>query len=89
MRKMLAGLLAGVLLLSGCTAQAAAKSDDTAAVAQVEAGQQMTNGCLSAPRRADKRHGLSFFHRKMNIGERFCTGTAVSERYMVKCHFFI
>ena len=32
MRKMLAGLLSAVLLLSGCTAQAAAKSDDTAAV---------------------------------------------------------
>ncbi len=31
MRKILAGLLAAVLLRSGCTAQAAAKSDDIAA----------------------------------------------------------
>ena len=34
MRKMLASILAAVLLLSGCTAQEAAKSDDTAAVTQ-------------------------------------------------------
>lgn len=44
MRKMLAGLLAGVLLLSGCTAQAAAKSDDTAAVAQQPAENAAVQG---------------------------------------------
>ena len=44
MRKMLAGLLAGVLLLSGCTVQAAAKSDDTAAVAQQPAENAAVQG---------------------------------------------
>ena len=44
MRKMLAGLLAGVLLLSGCTAQAAAKSDDTATVAQQPAENAAVQG---------------------------------------------
>jgi hypothetical protein len=51
--------------------------------------QQIDQRGFSASGSADDTHGLSFFHRKMNIGERFCTGTAVSERYMIKCHFFI
>ena len=58
MRKMLAGLLAGVLLLSGCTAQAAAKSDDTAAVAQQPAENAAVQGGFTENQTLDGADGV-------------------------------
>lgn len=61
MRKMLAGLLAGVLLLSGCTAQAAAKSDDTAAVAQQPAENAAVQGGFTENQTLDGADGIIHF----------------------------
>lgn len=61
MRKMLAGLLAGVLLLSGCTAQAAAKSDDTAAVAQQPAENAAVQGGFTKNQTLDGADGIIHF----------------------------
>ena len=61
MRKMLAGLLAGVLLLSGCTAQAAAKSDDTATVAQQPAENAAVQGGFTENQTLDGADGIIHF----------------------------
>ena len=61
MRKMLAGLLAGVLLLSGCTAQAAAKSDDTAAVTQQPAENAAVQGGFVENQTLDGADGIIHF----------------------------
>lgn len=61
MRKMLAGLLAGVLLLSSCTAQAAAKSDDTAAVAQQPAENAAVQGGFTENQTLDGADGIIHF----------------------------
>ena len=61
MRKMLAGLLAGVLLLSGCTAQAAAKSDDTAAGAQQPAENTAVQGGFTENQTLDGADGIIHF----------------------------
>lgn len=61
MRKMLASLLAGVLLLSGCTAQAAAKSDDTAAVAQQPAENAAVQGGFTKNQTLDGADGIIHF----------------------------
>ena len=61
MRKMLAGLLVGVLLLSGCTAQAAAKSDDTAAVAQQPAENAAVQGGFTENQTLDGADGIIHF----------------------------
>ena len=61
MRKMVAGLLAGVLLLSGCTAQAAAKSDDTAAVAQQPAENAAVQGGFTENQTLDGADGIIHF----------------------------
>ena len=61
MRKILAGLLAGVLLLSGCTAQAAAKSDDTAAVAQQPAENAAVQGGFTKNQTLDGADGIIHF----------------------------
>ena len=59
MRKMLAGLLAAALLLSGCTAQAAAKSDDTAAVTQPPAEKSAVQGGFTENQTLDGADGTS------------------------------
>ena len=61
MRKMLAGLLAGVLLLSGCTAQAVAKSDDTAAAAQQPAENAAVQGGFTENQTLDGADGIIHF----------------------------
>lgn len=61
MRKMLAGLLVGVLLLSGCTAQAAAKSDDTAAAAQQPAENAAVQGGFTENQTLDGADGIIHF----------------------------
>ena len=61
MRKILAGLLAGVLLLSGCMAQAAAKSDDTAAVTQQPAENAAVQGGFVENQTLDGADGIIHF----------------------------
>ena len=61
MREMLAGLLVAVLLLSGCTAQAAAKSDDTAAVTQQPAENAAVQGGFVKNQTLDGAEGIIHF----------------------------
>lgn len=61
MRKILAGLLSAVLLLSGCTAQAAAKSDDTAAVTQQPAENAAVQGGFVENQTLDGADGIIHF----------------------------
>lgn len=61
MRKILAGLLSAVLLLSGCTAQAAAKSDDTAAVTQQPAESTAVQGGFVENQTLDGADGIIHF----------------------------
>ena len=61
MRKILAGLLSAVLLLSGCTAQAAAKSDDTAAVTQHPAENAAVQGGFVENQTLDGADGIIHF----------------------------
>lgn len=61
MREMLAGLLVAVLLLSGCTAQAAAKSDDTAAVTQQPAENAAVQGGFVENQTLDGAEGIIHF----------------------------
>ena len=61
MRKILAGLLSAVLLLSGCTAQAAAKSDDTAAVTQQPAENAAVQGGFVESQTLDGADGIIHF----------------------------
>lgn len=61
MRKILAGLLSAVLLLSGCTAQAAAKSDDTAAVTQQPAESAAVQGGFVENQTLDGADGIIHF----------------------------
>lgn len=61
MRKMLAGLLSAVLLLSGCTAQVAAKSDDTAAVTQQPAENAAVQGGFTENQTLDGADGIIHF----------------------------
>ena len=61
MRKILAGLLAGVLLLSGCMAQAAAKSGDTTAVTQQPAENAAVQGGFVENQTLDGADGIIHF----------------------------
>lgn len=60
MRKVFAGLLAAVLMLSGCTAQAA-KSDDTAAVTQQPAENAAVQGGFVENQTLDGADGIIHF----------------------------
>ena len=61
MRKILVGLLSAVLLLSSCTAQAAAKSDDTAAVAQQPVENAAVQGGFVENQTLDGADGIIHF----------------------------
>ena len=70
MRKVLAALLSAAFLLSGCTAQAAAKRDDTAAAARQSAEKAAVQGGFVENQTLDGADGA------VKLGELLSAGQA-------------